>query len=100
LGYPTALKFGEQGIKACFKSQLNTIRAEGKKHLGDFPCIIGEIGIPYDMDDKGAYSSGNYSSQVKAMDANFHALETNMLHFTIWNYCADNCNQVRISMMY
>lgn len=70
-----------------------TIQREGEKQMGNFPCIIGEIGIPYDMDSKSSYTSGNYSQQVKAMDANFHALETNMLNFTIWNYCPDNCHQ-------
>ena len=45
------------------------------------------------MDDKIAYSSGDYSSQIKAMDANMSALERNLLNFTLWTYCSDNCNK-------
>jgi hypothetical protein len=87
-----ALKFGEQGIKSCFSSQLATLKEEGQEYLGDFPCIMGEIGIPFDLDDKNAYSTGDYSSQIKAMNANMVALESNYLNFTLWNYCPDNSN--------
>ena len=44
------------------------------------------------MNEKESYKTGNYSSQIKAMDANMHALERNLLHFTLWNYCSDNSN--------
>jgi hypothetical protein len=44
-----ALKFGMAGIKACFKSQLNMLRVEGQINVGNYPCVFGEIGIPYDM---------------------------------------------------
>lgn len=43
--------------------------------MGNHPCVFTEIGIPYDMDDKYAYKSGDYSSQSAAMDANHFALE-------------------------
>jgi hypothetical protein len=62
-------------------------------NVGNYPTIIGEIGIPYDMDNKAAYQSGDYSSQIDAFDANLCALEKEMLSFTIWNYCPDNSNQ-------
>ena len=62
--------------------------------VGDTPCLIGEIGIPYDMDNKKSYKKdGGYSEQLVAMDANMTALDRNLLNFTIWNYCPDNCHQ-------
>ncbi|KAJ3271920.1 hypothetical protein HK104_004602, partial [Borealophlyctis nickersoniae] len=85
-----AVKFGLSGVKSAFSMQLATLQEEGRKYLGDYPCLIGEIGIPYDMDDKHAYRTNDFTSQLSAMDANMHALESNLLHFTLWNYCSDN----------
>ena len=59
--------------------------------MGSRPCIFSEIGIPYDMDDKYAYKTGDYSSQIAAMDANMFAIEGfggNGL--TLWTYVAGN----------
>lgn len=85
-----AIKFGKKGIDSAFKSQLATIKKEGQKQIGNFPCAFGEIGIPYDMNSQAAYKTGNFSTQIKAMDANLKALEENFLNFTLWNYCPIN----------
>lgn len=61
--------------------------------LGGVPCVIGEIGIPYDMDGKAAYINGDYSSQTRAMDANMCALERDLVNFTLCNYCSDNSHK-------
>lgn len=87
-----ALRFGIAGIKSAFTSQLNTLRVEGQENIGEYPCIFGEIGIPFDLDGKHAYISGDYSAQIKALDANMTALERNLLNFTLWTYCPDNSN--------
>jgi hypothetical protein len=50
---------------------------------------MSEIGIPYDMDGKRAYSDGIYSGQYAAMDANNFALEGAGLSYTLWNYCPE-----------
>ena len=70
-----AVKVGETAIRNCFRDQLSGIRREGMEYMGDHPCIFTEIGIPYDMDDKYAYKTGDFSSQSSAMDANHFALE-------------------------
>ncbi|TPX40730.1 hypothetical protein SeMB42_g04314 [Synchytrium endobioticum] len=84
------IRVGEAGIKACFKNQLDIVRRYGHENLGVIPTVMGEIGIPFDMDDKAAYASGDYSNQVAALDASMHALESNMLSFTLWNYATEN----------
>lgn len=61
--------------------------------IGLYPTLFGEIGIPYDLDGKAAYLTGDYSSQLLAMDANMTALERDLLSFTLWNYTSDNCHQ-------
>ena len=54
--------------------------------------MIGEVGIAYDLDDKSAYQTGDFSAQIKAFDRTLTALEDNLHHFTLWNYTADNTN--------
>ena len=57
--------------------------------MGEHPCLFSEIGIPYDMDDKYAYKTGDYTSQALAMDANHFALEgCGTAGFTLWVYMA------------
>jgi hypothetical protein len=59
--------------------------------MGARPTVFTEIGIPYDMDDKAAYQTGNYTSQTLAMDANHYALEgSGVSGFALWTYVPSN----------
>ncbi|GBB86861.1 hypothetical protein RclHR1_01330015 [Rhizophagus clarus] len=93
LGPIPAIKVGDKAIKQSFAEQLGLIKDEGEKYLDNIPCIIGEIGIPFDMEKGKAYKTGNYIQQIRALDANFVALESNLLSYTLWNYCDDNDNK-------
>ena len=89
-----AIKVGETAIRNCLKDQLGAIRKEGTDYMGDHPCVFTEIGIPYDMDDKYAYKTGDYTSQTLAMDANHFALEGSLANgFALWVYMATNNHQ-------
>lgn len=82
-----AIKIGETAIRNCFRDQLAAMRQEGLDYMGNHPCILTEFGIPYDMDDKHAYKTGDYSSQSAAMDANHFAVEgSHMEGYTLWLY--------------
>ena len=84
-----ALKVGETAIRKCFMDQLCTIRKEGMDYMGVHPCLFTEIGIPYDMDDQRAYKTGDYSSQISAVDANYFAIEgSGVAGLTWWVYTA------------
>ncbi|KAK3060815.1 hypothetical protein LTS18_007631, partial [Coniosporium uncinatum] len=86
-----AIKLGETAIRKCLRDQLSAIRQEGQDYMGNRPCVYTEIGIPYDMDDKHAYKTGNYSSQISAMDANHFAIEGSQASgFALWTYVAIN----------
>lgn len=50
LRFLRAFRVGEKAIRQCFVDQLETMRKEGYSHIGAYPCVMGEIGIPYDMD--------------------------------------------------
>ncbi|OBZ75321.1 hypothetical protein A0H81_04941 [Grifola frondosa] len=93
----SAVKVGEAAIRKSLQQQLGYLHDDAKI-LGSYPTIIGEIGIPYDMDDKKAYGwtddgkhKGDFSNQQKALDASLNAADgPNALNYTIWNYCPDN----------
>ncbi|CAG7946748.1 unnamed protein product [Penicillium nalgiovense] len=94
LAPPFAIKIGETLIRKSLRRQLKFLRDESLEHMGRHPLIFTEIGIPYDMDDKHAYKTGDYSSQVRAMDANHFALEGSTANgFTLWVYVAENNHQ-------
>uniref|UniRef100_A0A2D3VJB4 Related to glycosyl hydrolase n=1 Tax=Ramularia collo-cygni TaxID=112498 RepID=A0A2D3VJB4_9PEZI len=89
-----AIKLGESSIRNCFKDQLTRLVGEGTENMGVHPSLYTEIGIPYDMDDSQAYSTGNYSSQTSAVDANFYAVEgSGAQGCTWWVYTADNSHE-------
>lgn len=82
-----AVKIGETAIRNCLRDQLKFLREESLRYMGDHPMIFTEIGIPYDMDDKYAYKTGDYGSQISAMDANHFAIEGSTANgFTLWLY--------------
>ncbi|TVY57728.1 putative glycosyl hydrolase [Lachnellula cervina] len=86
-----AVKIGETAIRNCFKDQLSAMVQEGLDYMGNHPTILTEFGIPYDMDDKYAYKTGDYSSQSGAMDANHYAIEgSSMAGYTLWLYMTEN----------
>ena len=87
------LVFGQKNVKKHFKTALANIKSRTGHYLGNFPTVIGEIGIPYDLNKKKAFISGNYKAQIQAMNANLTALEGNLLHYTLWNYTPDNNNK-------
>lgn len=82
-----AVKIGETAIRNCLRDQLKFLRDESLNYMGNHPLLFTEIGIPYDMDDKQAYQTGDYSSQISAMDANHFAIEGSTSNgFTLWVY--------------
>lgn len=87
-----AVKFGERSIRNGLRNQLAFIRDESIRNVGNHPLVFTEIGIPYDLDEKHAYATGDYGSQIKAMDANHFALEGSSANgFTLWAYVTEVC---------
>lgn len=95
--YPSVvfgLKIGETAIRKCMRAQLAMLKQDGLDKMGEFPMMMGEIGIPYDLDKRRAYKDGDYSNQVKAMDASLNACDgENMINYTIWTYCPSNSHR-------
>jgi hypothetical protein len=87
-----SLVYGPRRIAKSFASQLARPKEHALAQMGDVPTLIGEVGIAYDLDNKKAYQTGDFSAQINAYDRTLRALEENLHHFTLWNYTADNTN--------
>ena len=83
---------GKRGVRKAFVRQLQTMKENARKRTGEIPVLIGEFGLPFDLDDKKAYETGDFSTHVEALDAYYDAMDANQLHCTLWNYTADNTN--------
>jgi hypothetical protein len=86
------LVVGQPAIRRSYKRQLATIKSYALDKLGGVPFVLGEFGIPFDIDGKRAYLSGNFSTQVKTLQRSMQAAEDNLLNYTLWNYTPDNNN--------
>ncbi|KAF1806066.1 glycoside hydrolase superfamily [Mucor lusitanicus] len=86
----SATYFGRNGAKKNYRGQIRNIKQDGLRDMGEKPCILGEVGIPMDINNKIAFSDDNYSKHVHFLDAVIYAVETNLINFTLWNY--DVCN--------
>lgn len=84
---------GAGRVLRVFVRQMAEIKRASRQHMGDCPTLIGEFGIPFDMNKRRAFRTGDFSLQTRALDANFRALEANLLGGTLWNYTPDNTNE-------
>jgi hypothetical protein len=75
-----------------FTKQINRLVKFSDTMFSGVPTVIGETGIPYNMNNKSAYQTGDFSKQINALDDTLQALEANLVNFTLWNYTADNSN--------
>jgi hypothetical protein len=79
-------------IRRNFADQLAEFKRHAHDYLGNVPVIIGECGIPFDLDHKRAYRSGKFKIHAQAMNRTLRAMEDNLLSYTLWNYTPDNTN--------
>lgn len=79
-------------IRRNFADQLAEFKRHARDYLGNVPVIIGECGIPFDLDHKRAYRDSNFKIHARAMDRTLRAMEDNLLSYTLWNYTPDNTN--------
>ncbi len=95
LGYDTltdTIAIGARKIRKVFAGTLGMVKQEAITKMGGLPTIIGEVGIPFDLNDRKAYKSGDFSAQEKALHRDLTALDDNLLSYTLWNYTSDNSN--------
>lgn len=85
--------FGKRRIRRSFAAMIEHLKNHSREKMGDAPTIISEFGVAFDLDNRRAFTSGNFSRQIKAMDRSLVAMEDALVSWTIWNYTPDNSNQ-------
>jgi hypothetical protein len=109
--YPTSINpftmktlNGKDEIEGAYARQLGRIKEASNSIPGGGPTLIGEFGIPFDLDGAAAYaawakgdrSEGPWEKHVVALDLMYNALDRHVLNCTLWNYTASNRNDAAI----
>lgn len=85
-----ALFLGAEGLKKNYEKQIATLVEHGRTSLGAVPTVIGEVGIPFDINNGDALQTGDYAKHIELYDALIEAMEKSQVAFTLWNYNPDN----------
>lgn len=81
---------GPKAVRRYFAAHLRRIRDSGLGAMGKAPSLVGEFGLPYDLNGAFAYRTGDYRLHVKALSAYYDAMDASLLSATIWDYTASN----------
>jgi hypothetical protein len=100
------LATSEDQVLQRYIAQIGYKAAAGAKKFGPrgAPSLIGEFGIPYDLDEGEAYAAwdrgerdpGIWAKHVLLLGLMYDALDALQLNSTQWNYTASNRNDLRI----
>ncbi|KAJ7118441.1 glycoside hydrolase [Mycena crocata] len=88
-----AFYWGQKGARENFSLQIRNVVEGGYKSLGETPVLIGECGVPMDMNKGEAFESDDFTWQARMMDAMITGLERSLVGFTLWNYNPFNDDQ-------
>jgi hypothetical protein len=85
--------FGKKKIAAYFEKCLSEGINWTTKKMSNIPCLLGEFGLAFDINNRCGFRKGRYSIHEKALSMYYDAVDANLLHSTIWNYSASNTNK-------
>lgn len=85
------LVVGPAAVTRHFAASLRRVVRAGAERMGA-PTLIGEIGVPFDLDGGRAFRSGDFSAAERALERSMQGLDAALVSATIWNYTADNSN--------
>jgi len=91
-------------IQERYERQLGKIAKMSDSIGGGAPTLIGECGIPFDLNGAEAYrafaagdrSETPWTPHIMALDLMYNALDALLINSTQWNYTASNCNDLAI----
>lgn len=87
LGKPV---IGPKAVRRYFVQALARVVRHSREHMGDCPSLLGEFGLPFDLNGRKAYRTGNFHLHEKALSTYYDALDANFLNATLWDYSASN----------
>jgi Glycoside hydrolase family 5 C-terminal domain/Cellulase (glycosyl hydrolase family 5) len=83
---------GSDAVLDAYVKQIEEAKAKGQG-MGQVPTWFGEVGIPYDVNDKQAYRTGDFSALEEYARLYYGALDKTLSSYAIWCYSADNSNE-------
>jgi hypothetical protein len=95
----------EAALRQRYTAELARLKAMGTRmHGGAIPSLVGEFGIPFDLNGAAAYAAwanGDRAPQhwrphETALSLMYDAMDALLLHSTQWNYTASNRNDLAI----
>lgn len=95
---------GRQEIEDGYVEQLAMLKSLGDRLHGGTPTLVGECGIPFDMNGQEAYrrwaederDPAIWAAQTSALELMYNALDRLLLSSTQWNYTVGNRNDPMI----
>ncbi len=95
---------GRDAVVAAHTAGLGRLASIGDAVPGGAPSLVGEFGIPFDLNDAEAFrrwSGGDHSEEVwathaAALSAMYDALDALLLSSTQWNYTVSNRNDAMV----
>lgn len=91
--YETRAIFGQWAITEMFSRQMGILKKNSQEHLGNCPTLIGEFGLPFDLNDREGYRTGDFSNHSRLLEMYYNAIDELLLNATQWVYTADNSNE-------
>jgi len=83
---------GGEAVIASYVKQIEDARTKGQE-IGQVPTWFGEVGIPYDVNDKQAYRTGDFSLVDNYASLYYAALDKTLSSYAIWCYSSSNSNE-------
>ncbi|MBM3132291.1 MAG: hypothetical protein FJZ95_04575 [Chloroflexi bacterium] len=82
---------GKANVQAYYGAQLAELKDRGTAE--DMPTLIGEFGLPFNLNDGESYRTGDFTLQTQAMEMYLQVMDDLLLNYTIWCYTADNTGE-------
>ncbi len=95
---------GAQAIEDNYVERLSALKAIGDALPDSAPTLIGEFGLPFDLNEGEAYTrwaagergEALWSTHVRALGLMYNAMDRLLLSSTQWNYTVSNRNDAAI----
>ncbi len=87
------LILGKKNVAVYFAACLAEGTCWACENMSGAPAFLGEFGLPFDLNNRKAFSTHDYRLHEQALSMYYDALDANLLGATIWNYTANNTHE-------